>query len=67
MKFEASRDYVPVYVIPKSTPITINSGGMSCMSNSIGVCIPPGGSCGRDIPWEILLGNESFNYRDSSS
>ena len=55
MKFEASRDYVPVYVIPKSTPITIISGGMSCMFGGIGVCIPPGGSYGHDIPWEILL------------
>lgn len=64
--------YVPVYVIPKSTPIMINSGGMSCMSNpafsgGISVCVPPGSSYGHDIQWEILLGNESFHYRDSSS
>jgi hypothetical protein len=57
IKFEVSRAYVPVYVIPKSTPITINSGG-TCMPNpaifgGIGVCIPPGGSYGLDITsWE---------------
>jgi hypothetical protein len=28
----------------------------------IGVCIGPGGGYGIDIPWEILLGNESFHW-----